>query len=261
MLYSGISPDTTAGYIGTSAFSSDDEDPMYVGYMYGTSGSLENNRTNENDSTIKTYVDTWYKNNLLTSYDKYISKTAIYCNDRSVKDGAYSMEPFDFGGVTRVFDNKKPTYKCGGDGNGGLFETSQAVEDKFSVSTSAGGNGQLTYPIALITADEVYFAGGMNGVTSYSPYAWFQANSEGYSITSSDYWRTMTPSVWHGDYYTHVLRISSLGNIDSYHTSTSNRAVRPVISLKACVKYASGDGSSSNPYEVTIDSTCENSEN
>ena len=63
------------------SFNTEGNDPMYVGYKYGTTGSLENNRLNTNDSTIKTYVDNWYKNNL-TAYTKYISTEAVYCNDR-----------------------------------------------------------------------------------------------------------------------------------------------------------------------------------
>ena len=59
LLYSGTSPNTTKGYIGTSAYNTNKNDPMYVGYMYGTSGSLESNRTNENSNTIKTYIDNW----------------------------------------------------------------------------------------------------------------------------------------------------------------------------------------------------------
>ena len=31
-------------------------------------------------------------------------------------------------------------------------------------------------------------------------------------------------------------------------------AVRPVISLKSCVKYSSGDGSSGSPYTIFLDS-------
>ena len=65
MLYSGTSHNTTSGYIGTSAYNSSYSNPMYAGYMYGTSGSLANNRTNTNDSTIKTAIDTWYENNIL----------------------------------------------------------------------------------------------------------------------------------------------------------------------------------------------------
>ena len=69
-----------------SAFNTTYNDPMYVGYKYGTTGSLENNRLNTNDSTIKTYVDNWYKNNL-TAYTKYLSNDAVYCNDRNLASG------------------------------------------------------------------------------------------------------------------------------------------------------------------------------
>ena len=57
LLYAGTSPDTDKAYVGGSAFNTTKNDPMYVGYKYGTTGSLENNRLNTNDSTIKTYVD------------------------------------------------------------------------------------------------------------------------------------------------------------------------------------------------------------
>ena len=53
LLYVGTSKDTTTGYIGKSSYSNSSRDPMNVGYMYGTTGSLDNNRTNENNSLIK----------------------------------------------------------------------------------------------------------------------------------------------------------------------------------------------------------------
>ena len=79
LLYAGTSPDTTRGYIRKIKFNTPANDPMYVGYKYGTSGSLENNRLNTKDSTIKTYIDNWYKNNL-TAYTKYLSNDAVYCS-------------------------------------------------------------------------------------------------------------------------------------------------------------------------------------
>ena len=255
MLYSGTSHDTTSGYIGTSAFNSTYNDPMYVGYMYGTSGSLANNRTNENDSTIKITIDTWYQNNLLTNYDKYISKTAIYCNDRSVGSGTYSISgSFNYGAYTRLRENKYPTYKCGGNGTGGLFESTQATADKFSASTSSGGNGNLIYPAAMITADEVAFAGGVFKITGI-PY--YSKNANGDTLVSSTYWRTMTPAYIGSSPYMYTIRSGQLIT----NRNIGINVLRPVISLKACVKYSSGDGSSTNPYQVTIDTTCSNQEN
>ena len=195
LLYSGTSHDTTEGYIGSSQFNSTGNDPMYVGYMYGTSGSLENNRTNENDSTVKIVIDTWYEKNMLTNYDKYISKTAVYCNDRSVGRGTYKTGSTwsYYGANTRLETNKAPSYKCGANANNGLFEDIQSIEDKFSASTTGGGNGQLKYPIALITADELAFAGGNYNTSMPSPYTWYYTNSQGESITGSYLWWSLSP--------------------------------------------------------------------
>ena len=265
LLYLGSSITTTDGYIGSSEYSTSDGNIINVGYMYGTSGSLSNNRNNTNDSPIKTVTDEWYQTHLLTNYDKYISKSAIYCNDRSTINNSYSLSSsFVFGARTRL-SNHTPTYKCGGNGSSGLFESTQATADKFSSSTSGGGNGKLKYPIGQITSDEIIFAGGNSSRLS-SPYTWYYNNSRGsYTISTQEHWWTMSPSEWDVD--RSVISVYSIGSsrgagsISSSLAIYSQVAVRPVISLKACVKYASGDGSSSNPYEVTIDSACENSEN
>ncbi len=265
LLYSGTSPDTTTGYIGSSKYNTIYTDPMYVGYMYGTSGTLAKNRANTNDSTIKTTIDTWYQNSLFTNYDKYISKTAIYCNDRSIGSGSYSTsDDFYFGAWTRLKTNKTPTYKCGGDGNGGLFASSQAIADKFSASTEGGGNGQLTYPIAMMTADEISFAGGMFGGYLVSPnYAWYYSNSAvSMSITGTGDWRLLTPCSW-SNTLSSVLFVSGTDDI-GYMVGTNVthlKVIRPVISLKACTKYSSGDGTANSPYTVTIDEECSSAEN
>ena len=268
ILYSGTSPDTSDGHIGMLAFNSKNNDPMYAGYMYGTTGSLANNRINTNDSTIKTAVDTWYQNNLLSNYDKYISKTAIYCNDRSVGSGTYNTAStqFDYSGYVRVDSQyvENPSYKCGGTKTGGLFETTQATADKFSASTTGGGNGQLKYPIALMTADELVYAG-----TSYQMMSdgvdqtdiWYYKNSKGNPIVSDSWW-LLTPAYWANK----IIDVSNAGGVEAIGSLwdgmvSISLSTRPVISLKSCVKYSSGDGSSSNPYEVTIDDTCASAEN
>ena len=261
LLYAGTSPDTTQGYIAESAFNEIDNDPMYAGYMYGTTGSLINNRKNIYSSTLKINLDTWYENNLLTNYDKYISKTAIYCNDRSVIDGQYSIaNSFDFGVESRFKTSK--TLVCGGDGNGGFIETKQSVADKFSVSTSSGGNGLLKYPIATITHDEIDYSGSLACVNSENAdNTILYVNKDDENVYSEPL--TMTPSMYITDEdgnYTDLYKF----NCESYYSSTTvagQSVVKPVISLKSCVKHSSGDGTSSNPYEVTIDDTCASAEN
>ena len=253
ILYSGTSHDTTEGYIRISAFNSSRNDPMYSGYMYGTSGSLTNNRTNTNDSTIKTAIDTWYKNNILNNYDKYISKTTIYCNDRSVGSGTYNLggTNFYFSGYVRLNTNKTPSYKCGANTSDGLFESTQATEDKFSASTTGGGNGQLKYPIALMTVDEISFAGGVWQTNLTNPYAWYYLNSASGSIVGSRAWWLLSSYCWNGS-GSGVFDVggsSSPGILIGSYVSESADAVRPVISLASCVQIT-GTGTSTDPYKV-----------
>ena len=244
LLYSGTSPETQTGFIGTSAINNEQVvDPLYLGYMYGTSGSLENNRTNENSSTLKTYIDTWYKSNLV-NYTKYLSTTAVYCNDRtlSVSYPNYVIgEWMGFAGSDRLETNKAPSYNCA------------KTEDKFTTDSSVG-NGKLTYPIALMTADEVAYAGGIFYTESKYPFYWVYNNADNISITNSIIWWTMTPNSgspnlstgggsWFGVNTTKPGRIGNPGRIDPL-------AVRPVISLKADMVYKSGDGSAEAPYEI-----------
>ena len=264
MIYSGTSPDTTTGYIGSTEFNDNSRNPMYVGYMYGTSGSLANNRKNIKDSTIKTYIDAWYQNHLLNDYDKYISKSAIYCNDRSVGSGTYCIgsdtsgcDSFNYGGLTRLNTNKTPSYKCGTNITDGLFEDTQAVEDKFSINTTSNGNGKLTYPIALMTADEVSFAGGKvferdKDNTLSGPYAWYYINSVGKAIVKTHNWWLLTPSSWDSNsMYAHVLYVSTAydSGIESGYPNDTYR-VRPVISISKCAKVKSGIGTPASPYEI-----------
>ena len=257
MLYSGTSHNTTSGYIGTSAYNSSYSNPMYAGYMYGTSGSLANNRTNTNDSTIKTAIDTWYENNILKNYDKYISKTTIYCNDRSVSSGSYNTgsTTFFYGGYTRLSSNKTPLYKCGANASNGLFESTQATADKFSASTEGGGNGQLKYPIALMTADEISFAGGVYGTSLSSPYAWYYTNSASGSITGTNWWWLLSSSYWYSSYSRvfYVDGSNTPGSLGSYNVYYSD-AVRPVVSLASCAQIT-GTGTSTDPYKVD-ESSC-----
>ena len=253
LLYHGTSTTATDAYIGKSAFNETYDDPMYVGYMYGTSGSLVNNRTNTTNSTIKGVIDTWYKNNLNTNYGKYISTTAVYCNDRSNPAGGYNTgkTSFNYGARTRLDTYKTPTYDC------------TDTNDKFTVDTSTG-NGKLTYPIALMTADEVSFAGGL--YANYNANAWYFRNAKegtlttsssstdaSYSSTGSTYWWLLSPFYWFGSsarasvFY--VGGSSLPGFLGDYFVD-GTRGVRPAVSLKSCVKTSGGDGSAGTPYTI-----------
>ena len=242
LLYSGTSHNTTSGYIWTSAFNSPYNDPMLVGYMYGTSDSLASNRTNTNNSTIKTYIDNWYKNNL-SSYSKYISTEAVYCNDRELAPGStYNTGNTSFSYATkeRLNTNKTPTYNC------------TNIKDAFSGSNS---EAKLTYPIGLMTADEIAYAGGKEFTSLPSPYAWYYLNSAGGSITGSTYWWSLSPFGWSGSYSTVwvVFGSSNPGYLSYIRANDTSYGVRPAISLKSCIKYSTGNGAPETPYELVLD--------
>ena len=238
LLYSGTNHNTTEGYIGISAFNTSYNSPVYVGYKYGT--SIGSNRQNTNDSTIKKYVDNWYNNNL-SSYSKYISTEAVYCNDRELASGStYSTgSSFNYAPYGRLATNKTPTYNCAN------------IKDAFSGSNS---EAKLTYPIGLMTADEVAYAGGKAFTNLPSPYAWYYLNSAGGSITGSTYWYSLSPIYWYGS-FSWVWGVAGSDNTGylGRNDVLGSLAVRPVISLKSCTLYSTGNGAPETPYEIVLD--------
>ena len=234
LLYSGTSPDTTSGYIVKSLFNNYTNDPMYVGYMYGTSGTLASNRTNKNNSTIKRVIDNWYSRNL-SSYTKYISTEAVYCNDR--KAPSYNASSSFYYYVYTRLNAGNPTYDC------------EDAKDAFSGSNA---EAKLTYPIGLMTADEITYAGGYKNTSLTSPYAWFYLNSAGGSITGGEYWWLLSPNVWNGRnaaFSWIVYDSNRPGYLDSGSLITTY-GVRPVLSIKSDAIWSSGDGSPESPYEI-----------
>ena len=246
LLYAGTSPDTEKAYIGMSAFNTTMDDPMYAGYKYGTTGSLENNRLNTNDSTIKTYVDNWYKNNL-TAYTKYLSKDAVYCNDRNLASGqTYSTtNDFDYASVERIETNKQPTYNC------------TNMSDAFSVNNTSA---KLDYPVGLMTIDELSYAGGQAITELTAPYAWYYTNANGESSCGRLAFSSLSPSGRHVGYL-QVWDVDGSGDpgyLDNLVVGSNSTAVRPSVSLLSCNLISRGDGSPENPYEIyTGSGVCE----
>ena len=206
---------------------------MYVGYMYGTSGSLTSNRTNTSDSTIKTYIDNWYCANL-SSYTKYISTDAVYCNDRDVGSGTYVTmgTSFYFAPYTRVLNNKSPSYNCNNS------------KDAFSGNNS---EAKLKYPISLMTLDEIMFAGGDSSTTRHN--AWYMLNSSNETYFYSGYYWLLSPAAGPGSFASVFIIDRTTGTIGTSNVE-NNRYLRPVISIKSCALWSSGNGSSSSPYEI-----------
>ena len=249
MLYSGTGVNKQDGYIGTSAYNTNSNSPKYIGYMYGSADTtLEDARTNTYNSTIKTYIENWYKSKL-TDYTKYLSTEAVYCNERQLASGYnwyYYKSPSDaihflaYSRLDGYYNNDVyPTYDC------------KVSQDAFSASNSSA---KTTYPIGLMTYDEVTMAGGLYSTKLTSPYTWFFNNAtDGTSITGNVSWWLLSPIMWNGsDSSISIFSVTTdlTGYIFRSTTSSSRLGVRPVVSLKACTLWSSGNGSSSSPYEI-----------
>ncbi len=288
LLFAGETPDTESGYISEKAFNEyEEEDPMYVGLKYGESGSLESNRLNTHNSTIlgsdegtdEGSLNWWYKNKIQDlGFDDYVSKTAIYCNDRAVAPGdSYSTlpyEPFNFASYYRLSDYENlhdvhPSFKCGVDKNGNVIEGTQNVADKFSTNKSSGGNGELKFPVGLITSDEVVYAGDSGSSPLYAS-GYYNKNSLDNYVAGLNlsYW-FMTPSYW-GEADGIGEMVIYVDNMSWYFEDFFDmgmfwaipdrpyyeKTIRPVISLKSCVTTNRGNGTSDSPYEVSVDESC-----
>ena len=241
-----------ATQIGTSKFNEKYDDNAYVGYMYGAAGSSTYKEThaNTNESTIKKYIDSWYKANFDEKATNKLEDT-VFCNDRTTKaydantigntilssfgDLGYEQNATLYEAMHRVSyysKNPNPSLAC------------RNANDKFTVKTE-NGNGKLTYPVGLITLDEAVLAGFNTYYSNTSDYK----DTTNYLYTNGDYW-TFSPASMSTDGSTHVSLVISKGLVGDDFVYSVN-GVRPVISLaNDTLVSLSGIGTSGSPYLV-----------
>ena len=234
-------------FIGNSSYNSKYDDNKYVGWMYGPAGTIASNnkeeaQTNTVDSKIKGVVDAWYKSNIIDAgYGSAVSDT-LFCNDRSTPGKTVTGWVSDTGlgygtnytaygatartGVWNAKTSSVPTFKC------------PQKNDAFTVNDTNKGNGALTYPVGLITADEIVAAGSGKYDT---------INTHYYLYRKTNYW-SLTPHTYDIKSRIFKVNIYSQLNYDNIYLSNS---VAPVINLT--YEYAStliGDGTMENPYRM-----------
>ncbi len=224
---------------GISQFNPDNNDNMYVGYMY-TSGNAHGLGTS---STIKTANDNFYTTKL-SSFINYLDINAGFCGERSTLNNQSGVGtgtvPTYYKAYLRV-STSMPSLKC------------ESTSDYYTVSSASSGNKALTYPIGLITADEAIFAGHGGGL--FNGYYNYQKSSPSTYLTIGQHFWTMTPS----GYYTpfgstawslYVFAVNMTGYVDDGNVYDSN-GLRPVINLKNTLKFT-GDGTKNNPYVASL---------
>ncbi len=194
-------------------------------YMFGTNSSTrEDILKNENDSNMKKYIDTWYETNL-KDFGSYLADSG-FCVDRQLYsgDGVNTTSDSFYQAVRRI-DNHEPTLVCGND------------SDLFTANSASKGNKSLKYPIGLITADEVHYA-GLGKV----------ANNKAWIYCGTTFW-TMTPSLYtvlwgSAEIYT------AYDGLGAYGDASRGYRVRPVINLRPDAEISGGIGTVNDPFIV-----------
>ena len=236
LVYNGEAIDgvcgTSSPIIGKSAFNNYSNFNAYVGFLFGTASSnnYEKEHENANSSTIKEKLDTWYISNF-SNLTSYFDDNAIYCSNRKLAKFVHQGVLYDELGYANnstgyyfmneyTVNNNKLSYYCNN------------INDRLTVSNDFGSK-VLTYPVGLITLDELYFSGLLN-------------NGDNFLKIEDDYW-TMSPAYFNGsNAYNYVAKGSGV----STNNVSDEYGIRPVITVKSNTKYTSGDGGLETPYVI-----------
>ena len=196
------------------------------------------------NSTIKQTLERWYTSTSLADTDATKVADTIYCNDRSASSnqtGAWASTGvrYNYGVYSRLYSvAPTPTLIC-------PTETDMFTMNEILVNGGTKtSNGALTYPVGLITADEIAMVGN-----NYKT-----VNINSFLYTGKEYWSN-TPIIYSSSnplMFNHTGsgddgKISfGSGNVNNYHE------IRSVISLDSSVKFLVGDsdGTYTNPYVV-----------
>ena len=185
--------------VGNIKFNASSNDNAYVGYMYGLTGvtaepsspqciklnsagtaaevgtettketceqaggkwattAYESTHANVVNSNIKGEIDKWFSTSSLNTEENLEKlEDAVYCNDRRIETGygtelGYGTNQTGYMARNRFNTNKTTS----------IPDLSCSKNDSFTVSDE-NGNGDLTYPVGLLTADEIVLAGGLYG--------------------------------------------------------------------------------------------------
>ena len=258
---------------------------VYVGYNYNNDYKYAGNPSNDTfytDSTLngtlfkntnsqgtmtasnlKTTIENWYTNTSnLSNFAVKLETSAGWCNDRSTTTSPTEND-------STIPYTPGLTY---GIGSGVSFGAARrnAYSGKYASLTCpnitgqdllTADNGFLNYPLALLTEDEVAFAGhGFPAVTMVD------GQTRYYPTTASDYssrwsYRSFLRS---GSYFwllsiyhrgkpegsVNAFRVASIGYSGSNAVYYSN-GVRPAISLASGTTISGGTGISTDPWVIT----------
>ncbi len=217
LVYDGISAESSENdkpLVMYGKYSENYDNPKYFGFTYDENGAQVDNKS-------KIILQNWYRTHLKEEYGKYIAD-GVFCNDTSNANGDEYYDVYD-----RVVTNKQPILIC------------TQAKDKYTVSQSVG-NGLLSEPIGLASADEVLMAGnyiytGTSAINNYYGYLTMSPYAFGYNGGNSALILGYMPS-----------EIQTNGPV------SQPGQYRPVINIKANTLFT-GSGKTTDPFVLAIE--------
>ncbi len=259
--YSTYQQIVRVGYTYNSTYATNTSQSGTIAQIFGTNSDPSVNNTR---STIKAYIeDTWYPSTLGASSSNYTSilePSAGYCNDRTMNTstswtsplaestiiastyGTSGQQDYYFGAYPRnTQTSQPPSLTCGNR----YSQIDRSTVDLYRyVSGSTGASNELKYPAALLTADEVAFAG--SGGSTASQGSAYHYNS--YLRSGSAFW-LLSPYNRSSDGIARGFSLGSGGDFIGYFVYDRN-GVRPAISLASGTTATSGSGTAADPWVV-----------
>ena len=238
------------GYTFTSSVAPSTTSTKTPAELFGA--SPDGSATNDQPSIMKQYVEDWHSSTM-TDYTNKLEGDAGFCQDRRLNTGetwttplaedSNTIVPYGTSGLTQYYFGAYPRNTQASTFNP-LLTCPRGKVDLYSYSNNAGnGNGQLTYPTALLTADEASLAGdGWNN--SFSAY-----NANSFLRSGSNFW-LLSPNNRNSGGPARGFLLGSSGALGNDRGVGSAYGVRPAISLTSGTVPVSGTGTATDPWIV-----------
>jgi len=224
---------------------------------------------NLSSSTVKNYIDDFYGNRI-NAVSSMISDT-IFCGDKELATNIGKSDNTGLGygkNITYYAASERltydstgedltiayPTLKCTNKANNDYSR--YTVNEHTTSLTNVTTNGDLTYPIGLISADEIVLAGGWNGAGTRGNASFYLYHDFGTEIGTHVGWWTMTPKYFKSVRNRYEAGIYLSQENSSVHLSLNTQyladqnVIRPVVNLKSDTIVIEGDGTKETPYQL-----------
>lgn len=209
-----------------------------------TTTAYQATHANLKNSDIKTVMDAFYEKYIENNennyhYGKYLSDT-LFCGDKSIspsKHGYGTISTY-YDIQNRLFNAYSVNLKCA---EGATDDYSRYTVESSVTNSGSKTNGDLTYPIGLLSGDELVLAGAFTKQANRSYYL-FESDS------LMGHWYTMSPYSYDGASYI-IISYTTSNSLDLLNTK-ENYGIRPVINLKSDTLISGGNGTSVTPYTI-----------